>query len=342
MQHHHWDSRIFRTGHLAAALIASILIARQSLPAASLEGTVHNGTTNQPVSGITVQLIQLQQGMTPLASASTDSRGVFRIDGVEAFAGSPAMLQVNYKGATYSQPAGSLQTLAGGMQILVYDSARDPGMISLVEHVIFLRPGEGALMVIEQITIANNSSPPLTYTNPEGTYTFTLPGQPRDGLGATIESAAGMPIPQSPTPLEAADSYAITYPIRPGESSLRLEYMLDYQSPFSFIKPLNQSAKQTYILTPEVGVQVSGDSLTAVGRDPTTGYAAYLVPLEMSLLDLQVSGEALATQAEVQTANPEESSGLIVIPDAATDRRWLILSALGLILLAGLVYLYRD
>jgi hypothetical protein len=331
-----------RSGRIAAAVSVVILSAATLLPAVSLEGTVRNGTTSQPVSGIAVQFIQLQQGMTPVASATTDPRGVFRFDGVEAFTGSPAMLQVEYAGATYSQPLISPQTMASGIQFLVYDASNDPSIISLAEHAIFLRPAGGELMVIEQIAIVNNSSPPRTYANPEGTYRFTLPGTPRGGWQASIEGAAGMPIQQSPEPLETANSFAITYPIRPGESNVRLQYLLDYQSPMRLRKPLLQTAQQTHIVTPGIGVEVSGENLAAVGREPTTGFAAFQVSPGINLVDLEISGEAPATQAEALTAEPQQSTGLVPIPDAATDRRWLILSALGLILLAGLVYLYRE
>jgi hypothetical protein len=331
-----------RTGCPAASLIVAILAGNLALSAASLEGTVQNGTTNKPVPGATVKFIQLQQGMTPVASASTDSSGVFHFDGVEAFTGSPALLQVEYEGATYSQPLISPQTLANGVQFMVYDPVRDPSILSLKEHAIFLRPAAGELMVIEQISIENNSKPPRTYVNPAGTYVFTLPGQPRDGLQASIEGAAGMPIPQTPKTLETANRFAITYPIRPGESSVRLQYSLDYQAPFQFKKVLNQPAEQTHVVIPGTGVELSGNGLTALGKEPTTGYAAYLVAPGTSLLDMQLSGESPVTQAEGQAADSEGSSRLITIPDAATDRRWLILSALGLILLSGLIYLYRE
>lgn len=342
MKYTRWASNLWRACRLIAVLITTILAAGTLLRAASLEGTVRNGTTNQPVPGAKVDFIQLQQGMTPVATADTNPQGLFRFEGVEAFAGSPAMLQVEYAGATYSQPVISPQTLASGIQILVYDASRDKSIVALKEHAIFLRPAAGELLVIEQISIENHSNPPRTYINPEGTYLFTLPGEPRDGLQASIEGAAGMPIPQSPKPLAGNNSFAVTYPIRPGESNVRLQYSLDYHAPFQFTKPLNQPAEQTHIVTPGIGVQLSGDNLTAVGKEPTTGFAAYLIAPGMSVVDLTVSGEAPATQAEEQTAGSGESGGLVAIPDAATDRRWLILSALGLMLLAGLVYLYRD
>jgi len=342
MPHHQRDRRLQREYRTAAGLLSALLAACSLLPAASLEGTVRNGTTNQPVSGAKVEYIQLQQGMTPVAEATTNPQGVFHFDGVEAFAGSPALLQVEYQGATYSQPVISPQTLASGIDVRVYDSSRDPSLVTIKEHAIFLQPSAGQLAVIEQVSIENRSNPPRTYINSNGTYAFSLPGKPRDGVQTSIQSAAGMPIPQTPSPLERANSFAITYPIRPGESQVRLQYTLDYQSPYSFAKPLNQPAEQTHVVTPGEGVQLSGENLAALGKEPTTGFAAYQVTPANGIVKLQISGEAPATQAEEQTAESGESGGLIEIPDEATGRRWLILSALGLILLAGFVFLYRD
>lgn len=342
MQYYCRDMNLSRLFRFVTALVVLMLAPAILLPAESLDGMVRNGTTNQPVSGAKVEFIQLQKGMTPVASADSDAQGHFRFDGVEAFTGSPALLQVEYQGATYSQPLISPQTMANGINILVYDASHDRSLIALKEHAIFLRPVAGELAVIEQISIENNSKPPRTYVNPEGTYLFSLPGEPRGGLQASIEGAAGMPIPQTPTALAGTNRFAITYPIRPGESNVRLEYTLDYKAPYQFKKPLIQPAEQTHIVTPGTGVQLSGENLTAVGREPTTGLAAYRISPGVQTVDLEVSGEAPATQAEEQTAGSEESGGLVSIPDAATQRRWVILSALGLILLAGLVYLYKD
>jgi len=334
-------SRIRQVCRILPALLAFFIVAHAAAQAASLEGHVRNGTTSQPVSGAKVEYIQLQQGMTPVASATTDSQGLFRFDGVEAFAGSPALLQVEYQGATYSQPVVSPQAMARSLEILIYEASHDPSIVSIKEHAIFLRPAGGELAVIEQISLENNSNPPRTYVNPEGTYPFSLPGKPRNGLQAAVEGAAGMPIPQKPAERKQPNGFAITYPIRPGESQLRLEYALDYQAPFSFTKPLDQPAEQTHIVTPGEGVQVSGENLTAVGKEPTTGFLAYQIPAGTRTLKLQVSGEAPETQAEAQTADSSEAGGsLIEIPDPATERKWLILGALGLLMLAGFVYLY--
>jgi len=329
-----------------AAIMLWVAVAGPALRAAALEGHVINGTTNKPVAAAKVSLIQLQQGMTPVAEATSDAQGVFHFDGVEKYTGSPVLLQVEYDGATYSQPLLGPQAMANGVQFRVYDAGRDKGLIAVKEHAIFLRPSAGQLDVIEQISVDNNSNPPRTYVNPEGTYSFSLPGKPKDGVQASIQGAAGMPIPQTPATLEAVNSFAITYPIRPGESQIRLQYSLDYKAPYDFSKKLMQPAEQTHLVTPGEGVQLAGDQLTALGKEPTTGMLAYQVMPKGGVMKVQVSGEAPAeqaqTQADSQVGEAGEGGGLVEIADAATDRRWLILSALGLILIGGFVFLYKQ
>ncbi|HWP84553.1 MAG TPA: hypothetical protein VNN17_05150, partial [Terriglobia bacterium] len=306
----------------ALAVACAALGSSAPLLAESVEGSVRNGTTNQPAAGVPVQFIKLQQGMTPVAETITDARGAFRFDEVEKLTGgSPALLQAVYQGATYSQPLLAPQTMAGGVQLVVYDATRDRGALALKEHAIFLRPAGGRLAVIEQIAIENNSNPPRTYVNPEGTYLYHLPGEPREAVQASVEGAAGMAVPQSPVPLAGANNFAITYPIRPGESQVRLQYALDYESPFRFTKRLTQPAEQTHIVTPGTGVEVRGEALTFLGKEPTTGFAAYLVAPGTGEISLQISGEAPATQTPSQSANTAESRGLVTIPDGATDRR---------------------
>jgi hypothetical protein len=325
-----------------ATLAAWILVRSAPARAESLDGRVRNGTTNQPAAGVEVQLIQLQQGMTPVASATTNAQGLFHFDGVEQYTSSPVLLQAVYQQATYSQPLLSPKTMASGIEMMVYDATHDKSVVSVGEHAIFLRPSNGELAVIEQISIANKSTPPRTYVNQDGTYLFSLPGKPHGELQASIEGAAGMPIPQVPAARGKPNSFAITYPIRPGESQIRLEYSLDYQSPLHWIKRLDQPGQQTHIVTPGEGVQISGEDVTAVGKEPTTGFLAYQVAPGVQSVDLQISGYAPETQAESQTAEPADSGGgLIEIPDPATERKWMILSGLGLIMLAGFAYLSR-
>lgn len=300
-------------------------------------GRVRNGTTNQPATNVQVQYIQLQQGMTPLGAVTTDREGRFAFDKFPNAGGSPALLRVEYQGATYSQPLMAPQAPASGVEILVYEASRESSAIAVREHALFLHPTGEELAVIEQVFLENRSSPPRTYVNPEGTYLFTLPGKPREDVRVTVEGAAGMPISQTPTPMERENSYAISYPMRPGETSLRVEYSLDYQSPFNLSKSLDRPAEQTHIVIPGEGVEVTGENLIPAGNDPASGFTAYRVTPVANVVKVEISGQApIRSSAEAPTGE----GGLITIPDPVGERRWIVLAALGLVMLAGFVYLY--
>jgi hypothetical protein len=328
-------------GCWSVALLSIVLPAGGSVWAqtsgAILEGRVRNGTTNQPAAGVLVEYIQLQQGMTPVGAATTDAQGQFQLENLPLGASSaPALLRAHYKGATYSQPLIPGQTPLGGLEILVYEASSDKSLISLREHVIFLEPVGDALNVYERILIENPSSPPQAYVNPQGTYLFSLPGKPREEVKGSIQGSAGMPIPQTPEARAGENQFAITYPIRPGESSIALEYSLDYQSPFEFTKNVDQPAQQTFFVIPGEGVELSGDTLESQGKEPSTSSAIYHVSRMEQPLKVTVSGQAPAS-----TSTTAVEGGLIPIPDPVSQRRWIVFGALGVVMLAGFFYLYR-
>ncbi len=331
-----WSVALLSIFPLIFPLIGGALWAQT--PGAILEGRVRNGTTNQPAAGVLVEYIQLQQGMTPVGTATTDAQGQFRLEDLPQGSGSaPALLRAHYKGATYSQPLIPGQTPLGGLEILVYEASPDRRLIALKEHVIFLEPVGDVLNVYERISVENQSSPPRAYVEPKGTYLFSLPGKPREEVKASIEGTAGMPIPQTPEARAGPNQFAITYPIRPGESTIAIEYSLDYQPPFEFSKAVDQPALQTFFVIPGEGVELSGDNLESQGKEPSTGSAIYHVSRMDQPLQVTISGQAPAQTA----ATAGEGGGLIAIPDPVSERRWIVFGALGVVMLAGFFYLYR-
>src|ERR1700679_3392450 len=85
------------------ALWAMILFAAvASASAATITGTVTNGTTKTPAAGDTVTLIALDQSMREIAHTDTGAQGPFSIDAPD-----PGMhlLRIDHQGAGYFQPA---------------------------------------------------------------------------------------------------------------------------------------------------------------------------------------------------------------------------------------------
>ena len=306
-----------------------------------IEGRVLNGTTGAPVSNAQVNYVRMSQGMTPLAQATTGPDGRFRLEGIPPAAGpAPALLRVDHQGATYSQPMlpGSP---SDGIEIQVYDASPDRAAVSVAEQAIFLHPAGGSLAVLEQIIMENQTSPPRAYVNPEGTYVFTLPQGAREGLRVTVNGPGGMPIGQEPRPRGGVNQFAIDYPIRPGETQIRLEYSMDYTSPLLFEKAIDVRAEQTHIVTTGPEVQIQGDGITALDRDPASGFMGYLVDQPGTALRANVSGESPLQEGAQTELSEGGGSTLTPIPPPIAEQRLWIFAAAGLLLLGGFVYLYR-
>ena len=330
------------------ALLCALLFAfgalRAQTPAQVIEGHVINGSTKRPVAKVQVNYVLMAQGMQPAASQVTDSEGKFHFDKLPA-ANSPALLRVEYQGATYSRPVMPQQGPPVAMDVQVFDAGHDRGMVSVREHAIFLHPSGNTLLVLEQVILENRSNPAKTYVNPDGTFPYTLPATPRQPAQVTVEGPGGMPIKQSPIEKGSKNSFAIAYPIRPGETQIRVEYSLEYHAPFQFLKLLDLPADRVHVVTPGSQVQLAGDGLIPQGgTDPTTGFNGYQVTPKGNLVRLEISGDAPAKVPVGDSQNEgvsEESASLVPIQDPVSERRWIIVSAAGLVMLAGLVYHLR-
>ncbi len=341
--------RMSRTARLSAGSLLMILslslsllygLARAQAPADTLSGRVLNGTTNQPVPNQPVAYVRMQQGLEPVATAVTGADGRFVLEGVGTPGGAPALLRAEYQGVTYSHPV--LGQQPGGVQIQVFEAASQPEMVSAKEHLIFLHPAGDTIFVTEQVVLENATAPPKTYFNPEGTYRFAVPETPRAEVRLSVTGPGGMPIQQTPEPGELENHFAIAYPIRPGETQVRIDYSFGYQSPFDFTKLLLLPSDQTYVISPGTDVQLSGEGVAELGADPSTGFIGYQVTPRENLIRVQVSGQAPATLAGAGGAQDEGSGLLTPIPAPLNNRRWLILGLAGLVMLLGFFYHYTH
>jgi len=329
-------------GGLLMILSLSLLcgLARAQAPADTLSGRVLNGTTNQPVPNLPVTYVIMQQGLEPVARAVTGADGRFVLEGVGTSGGAPALLRAEFQGVTYSLPV--LGPQPGGVQIQVFEASSQPEMVSVKEHLIFLHPVGDVIFVTEQVVLENTTTPPKTYFNPQGTYRFALSETPRAEVRLSVTGPGGMPIQQTPEPGEQENRFALGYPIRPGETQVRIDYSFGYQSPFDFTKLLLLPSEQTFVIAPGTDVQLSGEGVAEVGTDPSTGFTGYQVTPRENLIRVQVSGQAPASVAGAGGA-PGEGSGLLTqISTPVNNRRRLILGFAGLVMLLGFFYHYTH
>jgi hypothetical protein len=229
--------------------------------AATVRGTVNNGTTGKPASNVEVVLIQLQGGMQPVADTKTDAGGQFSFDNPNIGA-QPMLLRAIYKGVNFHQP---LPPGKDSVSVDVYEPSGDTRTISVPSHVVIFQPNGANLLVGEEYGVKNDSKPPVAYFRTEGNFEVVLPEK-----SALKQIAAagpsGMPVVQS-TIDKGKNKYAIAFAFRPGESEVRLSYDIPYPNNSTTVKlPTSYGGGRLIVVAPPT-VQVTGDGLQMAGQE---------------------------------------------------------------------------
>jgi len=140
--------------------------------AGTVSGVVHNGTNgNKPAPGVDVLLIQLQGGMNVVASTKTDAQGLYHIDNAAIGAG-PMLIRAVYRGVFFHQP---LTPGTSTVDVTIYEPTTNPNALQIPLRLLVFQPNGDKLMVGEEYSIQNNSSPPAAYFKQDGDFEFTIP-----------------------------------------------------------------------------------------------------------------------------------------------------------------------
>ena len=201
-------NRCWKTAAIAAMTVAAGFTGAGASLAATVHGTVNNGTTGKPAAGVEVILLQLQGGMQPVANTKSDSSGQFTFDHPNIGA-QPMLVRAAYKGVNFHQP---LPPGKDNITIDVFEPSGDAKLITVPSHVVIFQPTGDKLLVGEEYGVKNDSQPPQAYFKVAGNFEAALP------LGAELKQIAasgpsGMPVVQAPID-KGNDKYAIAFAFR--------------------------------------------------------------------------------------------------------------------------------
>jgi hypothetical protein len=245
--------------YFAAAL--AILTCAQADPAATVHGTVNNGTTGKPGAGVEVVLIQLQGGMQPVANTKTDASGNFAFDNPN-IGGQPMLIRAVYKGVNFHQP---LPPGKDSVSVEVFEPTGDAKTISVASHVIIFQPNGASLIVGEEYGVKNDSKPPQAFFKLDGNFDAVLPDNAQLKQIAA-SGPSGMPVVQAPIE-KGKNKYAISFAFRPGESEVRLSYELPYPNNKIAVRlPTLYGGGRLLVVAPP-SVQLTGDGLQMAGQE---------------------------------------------------------------------------
>lgn len=245
----------------AGTLAFCLSLGGRDAAAGTVHGTVINGTTGMPASGVEVILIQLQGGMEPIANTKTDAQGAFTFDNPN-LGSQPMLLRAVFRGVNFHEPAPPGRDT---VSIKVYEPTADSKTIEVPSHIVIFQPNGDSLTVGEEYSVHNKSSPPQAYFAAAGNFQFALPEKAQLKQIAAA-GPAGMPVIQAPID-KGKNHYAIAYAFHPGDSDIRVAYDLPYPNEAATVKlPTTYGGGRLLVVAPP-SVKVSGDGLEAAGQE---------------------------------------------------------------------------
>lgn len=327
-----------------AALLA-FAAAFSAAAAGTVSGTVNNGTTNAPVRGTEVILLQLQGGMQPVATTKTDASGHFTITN-DALGSGPMLLRVPYKGVLYHEPITPGTATAN---VTVYEPTTDAHSFAVTTRAIVLQPKGSDLLVGEEYTIQNQTHPPVAYYLKDGTFKFQVPqGGQLNQVSAW--GATGMPVIQG-TIDKGNGVEAVDWPFRPGDNGVRLSYQLPYTSNQATFHTASLYNVQRVLLVVPPGLQVSSPGFTPAGTEQ--GYDVYTRDsvVANAPLTISVSGTASAPAAPDNSqdpsvnsradANGEAAATTTLPPRLSSNLQYILVAGFAALFLLGVIFLWR-
>lgn len=331
--------------------LAIVLCAAVVSHAATLTGTVTNGTTSKPSAGDEVILIKLAAGMEEAAHAKTDSQGKFTLTFNDETA--PHLVRVIHQGVTYHKPA---TPGTKSVDVQVYDASKKVAGVNAVADLMYLQAGKGDLAIMRLFAVENKSNPPRTQMS-DNAFEFYAP-ENAEIDDAQAQTAGGQWVNTAPVPQKEKGRYAFVFPIRPGQTQFRVTYHVAYAGKatvnpheiyplqhFVAILPraLDFTPNQSGIYQDKQPPDMS-DAIAEVASNPGLGQN----------LAFEISGEAMFPDQNQNQNASNGSSGTTSTPanslpggglgkpgedpDPLDQYRWWLLGGFGIVLAGGAVY----
>jgi hypothetical protein len=342
--------------YLVVGTLCAVFAFAAQASAATITGTVTNGTTHTPAAGDTVTLIALDQSMREIARTTTDGQGHFSIDAPD-----PGMhlIRIDHQGAGYFQPA---PPNTPNVNAQVYDVAAVVAGVNTVANVMRVETDAQGLRVTQSFFIKNDSNPPRTQFS-KTSYDFYLPPNAQIE-GSAAMAPGGMPVQSSPVPLGEKGHYAFLFPLRPGVTQFQLSYHLPYSGSLAFEQRFANATDSFVVMMPKSMSFKAGGGLSFESLNETPGALTYLArngtPSHPFAFTVSGSGAMPRdTQAENQSSDSSGATGQagsaaandtrpggglgvpIDTPDPLDKYKWWILGAITLVFAVGAGFLLR-
>jgi hypothetical protein len=326
-------------------VVALLLLVSAAAQAGTVSGVVHNGTnSNKTAAGVDVLLIQLQGGMSVVASTKSDADGRYHFDNPGIGQG-PMLIRAVYHGVFFHQP---LTPGTSTVDVTVYEPTTNPAAIQVPLRLLVFQPNGDKLMVGEEYSIQNNTNPPAAYFKQDGNFEFTIP------QGAEIDQVStfgpsGMPVRQG-TIDKGKGRYAISYAFQPGQNGVRISYIVPYTGNQAQIRESSTYDAQRVLLVIPPTMQVASAGFNAAGTEQGYNVFSKESMKAGNGFDVTVSGTAPPPAEASASSAPDQVNGrdsgpettIETAPARLDDEKWILLGGLAAIFAVGVGLLLRK
>jgi hypothetical protein len=333
------------SSRILLSIIAAFFFAAAA-HAGTVHGTVINRTTGKPTPGIPVTLLNPTAGMVEVGSATSDAQGQFTVTSDKIGMG-PILIRATYHDNSFNTflPPGRPE-----VEVEIYETSKDPKSITPDSHIIIFQPNGDKLIGAEEYHVLNNSNPAVAYFRTEGNFDFAIPDNAKMQQVSTI-SSLGMAVPQASID-KGKGRFAIAYPFRPGETSIRLSYEVAYPGNAATVKlPAAYAGLKILVVAPP-GVTVSGDGLKPAGQEQGMMVYTHEPMAAKAILTVQLSGAGSPQAADAggdqgqqpgQEGNSRtQEENIQAVPGRLDDFKWVLMIGLAALFALGALLLSRK
>jgi hypothetical protein len=318
------EESMHRMLFLLLAIMGTVIMVA---PAFAAEGGTIEGKIVNKTAGGTGSLADLEVTLTTFfgqternkATAKTDEEGNFKFTGLDTGSNYSYEAITKFQEVDYTAPRVSFS--GGGetkqVELTVYESTTDEGVVRASAKHYVLYPGNGQLEVTEIVILSNTSDRSYIGSREVGPgQRATSRYEPPAGATAITYDNQGL---MSCCVVKDGAGFVDTMPIRPGGDQKAFTYQLPYGgSDLSFSTTLQQPVDRVQLLVPSGGIRATVTGLASHGTQNIQG-TIYQV----------FSGESLPTNTTLRV----DLEGL---PSAPFGDSPLVVGGIALATLSGL------
>jgi hypothetical protein len=262
---------------LGLALVTGSMVSTTT--AATLLGRLVNGSGSGPGKAELVELMDLTQGMVPMATLK-NVEGDFRFEDVPEASPAHFLLRVTSNGVAYTHRVAS-DSFDTPMEIPVYDTSSDLSDIKVSVHdVLFQRNGDH-MQATELLQFTNETDPPRVITPEAQPIRVHIPHDIHGDVEASVGTGS-MPLKVDLLETDQPDIYTVDHALQPGDTRLVVRYLLSYENETVAWSPTEiYPTEERRVLVSPPDVKVEAEGMIPSTDEAPKGFEVYVgLPLE--------------------------------------------------------------